>query len=335
MAVLPFICFYYFWERNKNLHKVVINLAICYNKRGITNYKKGGNYNMSEELRYNFPPLQEVAEKEKVTTLDELWDAYIEALIASAEMTNQVYANKLLELKQMLQQGKLRKLEKEFHELKRLLGVLVRKYNIKIQISRRQKDFIGINEKIRLYLMDEKPLSKMQDFLGFRLVLCTDKEDSPDSISLCYEVMNELIRYFVSVRKCIITEAEPIIGIGLERSKHPEIVIPEKSLIMPGFENNVKDYVISPKRNGYQGLHVLIRKPDGLVFELQVRTLAMDIRARYGMADHSNYKIKKYEDVKISLDFDKLHIQGVVVLPDGKIYDTVGLVESIDPFNLL
>ena len=48
-----------------------------------------------------------------------------------------------------------------------------------------------------------------------------------------------------------------------------------------------------------------------------------------------SYKIKKYEDVKISLDFDKLHIQGVVVLPDGKIYDTVGLVESIDPFNLL
>ena len=288
---------------------------------------------MSEGLRYNFPSLQEVAEK--VTTFEELWDSYIEALIASDEMTNLVYANKLLELKKMLQQEKLRKLEKEFHELKRILGVLAQKYGVKIQITRRRKDFVGINEKIRLYLMDGKPISKMQDLLGFRLVLCTDKEDSINPISLCYEVMNELIRYFVSVRKCIITEAEPIIGIGLERSKHPEVIIPEKSLIMPGFENNVKDYIISPKGNGYQGLHVLIRNPDGLVFELQVRTLAMDIRARYGMADHSNYKIKKYEDVKISLCFDRLHIQGVVVLPDGKIYDTVGLVESIDPFNLL
>ena len=178
-------------------------------------------------------------------------------------------------------------------------------------------------------------MSKMQDLLGFRLVLCTDKEDNVNSILLCYEVMNELIKYFVSERECILTEAEPIIGIGLERSKHSEIVIPEKSMILSGFENNVKDYVISPKRNGYQGLHVLIRKPDGLVFELQVRTLAMDIRARYGMADHSNYKIKKYEDVKIPLCLDGLHIQGVVVLPDGKIYDNVGLVDSIDPFNLL
>ena len=288
---------------------------------------------MSEALQFDFPDLQEIAEQ--VTTLEELWNAYIDALRASNSMTNMVYANKLLELKNMLQQEKIRKLEREFHELKRKLSVVVQKYGIKIQITRRRKDFIGINEKIRLYLMDNKPLSKMQDLIGFRLVLCTDKEDDENSILLCYEVMNELIKYFVSERKCILTEAEPIIGIGLERSKHPEIVIPEKSMIISGFENNVKDYVISPKRNGYQGLHVLIRKPDGLVFEVQARTEAMDIRARYGMADHSNYKIKKYEDVKISLCFDRLHIQGFVVLPDGKIYDNVGLVDSIDPFNLL
>ena len=52
----------------------------------------------------------------------------------------------------------------------------------------------------------------------------------------------------------------------------------------------LKDFVSSPKPNGYQSIHTNVRLPDGRVAEVQVRSAAMHARAEHGMAAHGLYK---------------------------------------------
>ena len=51
-----------------------------------------------------------------------------------------------------------------------------------------------------------------------------------------------------------------------------------------------KDYIAQPKGNGYRSLHTCVRADDGVVFEVQVRTLAMHAAAEGGEAAHWRYK---------------------------------------------
>ena len=148
-----------------------------------------------------------------------------------------------------------------------------------------------------------------------------------------YEVLNELMQYFI-MNGSLLTEAEPILKGECEGSIKEELIIPSESLIIPGFEDNVKDYIRNPKSNGYQSLHCVVRKTDGTLFEIQVRTTAMDYRAEFGSASHLPYKINKY-GAGIKLDLSKIKINGFQASEDGKICDLVGLVNSVDPFGLL
>lgn len=247
-----------------------------------------------------------------------------------------LYANKLEQFRKMLLTTTLKELEREFHELKEYVREICKKNGVSITLQRRKKDFIGINEKIRLFLKTEKPLERVQDLLGFRLIILSGQKDDEKSVQLCYEVLNEVIRYFVVERGCLLAEAEPILDGKKERTKEQEeIIIPAKSLVSSEFRTNVKDYVINPKHNGYQSLHVVFKKTDGLVFELQIRTMAMDIVAEYGSASHNPYKAKRYGEGSIALDLKKVNMPGFTVLQDGSIIDFIGLTKSVDPFNLL
>ena len=85
--------------------------------------------------------------------------------------------------------------------------------------------------------------------------------------------------------------------------------------------DRLRDWISTPKSNGYEALHTTVMGPNGKWVEVQIRTTRMDEIAEKGYAAHWRYKHKGGKDT--SLDDWINRIREMLENPDSNALDFV------------
>ena len=81
------------------------------------------------------------------------------------------------------------------------------------------------------------------------------------------------------------------------------------SLITDEYQPNpdrLRDWITSPRENGYESLHTTVMGPEGRWVEVQIRTNRMDEIAERGLAAHWKYKGQNFEEGQLDIWLKKL-----------------------------
>ena len=126
-------------------------------------------------------------------------------------------------------------------------------------------------------------LTKVARDAGVEMVEVQGREKSPWSIwekmhrrNIAFEQLSDIMAFRVVVK----TKADCYLALGAIHSSYPVIA------------GRFKDYISTPKSNGYQSLHtgVTLREPRNQKIEIQIRTGDMEDVALNGVASHWIYK---------------------------------------------
>lgn len=304
------------------------------------------------ENKLVFPDLNAVLCPKEIISLDEAQQEYRKILLATKITYNIKYANKLLEYQKLMLPKNLNSLNKDYAQYQKHIQQWMKKkgYYFNIIIQKRRKSYKKYHEKIRLFsqtqndlLVSQAPieeiekysLERIRDAIGIRIIPCLGNVDTHKTVSICYEILNETIRFFTIIKGYNPFIAEPKLYLGFEPNKNPDIIVPadEEAVVLAGFKNNVKDYYKVPKKNGYQSLHIAFNSLYGIPIEIQIRTFATHLRVEYISAHHEGYDKERYPE-RLILDRPNINVHGYFYM-DGLIEDFIGLEKAIDPFSIL
>lgn len=193
------------------------------------------------------------------------------------------------------------------------------------QLGGRQKAVVSTERKICRTLAQGNCVETLKDTFAFR-VTTFGKTDPQEAFDELYSISNKIINFFLQEGYVLCPTA--IRSETIVDTTTSNVLIPEYSGIKDEFKPNIKDYVLHPKANGYQSIHVVFLDPRTRYhFEVQVRTFEMDIRATSGSANHKVYKDITY--VHLDLDRTKISMAGYNVTPDGNVCDLIGIEQPI------
>lgn len=102
-----------------------------------------------------------------------------------------------------------------------------------------------------------------------------------------YSLWNKLVKYHMDITKIYDVVALRVIVDNVEDCYRTLGIVHSIWNPLPG---RIKDYIATPKPNGYRSLHTTIFTGTGGVVEVQIRTPEMHAEAVYGIAAHFIYK---------------------------------------------
>lgn len=89
-------------------------------------------------------------------------------------------------------------------------------------------------------------------------------------------------------------------------------------------EGTLKDYIASPKENGYSSIHTVIRTSEGKFVEIQIRTLEMDESSEEGVSAHWKYKgIKSDENFEKKLAWIRSVLELQNPCKDSELFNSI------------
>lgn len=261
----------------------------------------------------------------KTKSIPGFLELYEKLLLERGDERSVLHANRLEQYRKEITNRKyLNELKKDFNSLYLIIS---KEYpDLKFLIEGRIKSVVSTDKKIVKNLNENKSLDLLRDTIAFRTLIFGNYSTS-ELIEFCYGIMNSIIKYGNS--SYTLCEADDVKNTMDLTEEHEGIIIPKKSLINPRYLFGVKDYILTPKKNGYQSLHAVFRRQKGgECFEVQVRTFDMHLFAENGEASHSNYKKSKYK-TPYNIERNKIHIPGYSVANDGTVFDFVGLEKGL------
>jgi GTP pyrophosphokinase len=148
-------------------------------------------------------------------------------------------------------------------------------------------------EKYLIEVRDE--LNKELEEAGLKNVIVNYRQKH------LYSLWKKLQKYEMDIDKIYDIIAMRVIVNSVSDCYHVLGLIHGKWTPVPG---RIKDYIASPKINGYQSLHTTIFTGTGGIVEIQIRTHEMHEKAENGIAAHFIYKESNKKEKSIPKEFE-------------------------------
>lgn len=184
----------------------------------------------------------------------------------------------------------------------------------KITVYGRKKAFYSYVQK----LLEHPNVRDVKDIYAIRIVI-NDLDSLKEGIRFCYLAAKALIDYYQE-NGYTVDDLE-VSGVTGKFNDGVSIFIPEKE-DMPTFIFNenyfkyMKDYILYPKPNGYQSIHIRAQK-GGRFVDIQIRTATMEDYNEYGGASHDRaYKTPAPKELvtKVQMDGLEFNQDGLILV---------------------